>query len=170
VTRHHLRLDSPIGELFAIEGTRGLALLEYAGSRLAEKRLAGTTPFTGSLSPVLRTLRDELDRYFAGELREFRTPLAAEGTAFQQAVWAELLRIPYGQTRSYADVARRIGRPTAVRAVARANATNPISIMVPCHRVIGSDGTLTGYGGGLERKRWLLELEGAKTGLFSVID
>ena len=101
----------------------------------------------------------ELDAYFAGRRRTFDVPLDLVGTAFQIDVWRALLAIAYGQTRSYAEQARQIGRPTATRAVATANGQNKISIIVPCHRVIGSDGSLTGYGGGLPRKRWLLALE-----------
>ena len=115
---------------------------------------------------VLEQLGDELRRYFAGEPVDFQTPLAARGTPFQRRVWRALREIPYGQTRSYAELARAIGRPSACRAVAQANARNPISILVPCHRVIGSDGGLTGYASGLERKRRLLELERGQARLF----
>ncbi len=104
-------------------------------------------------------MADELERYFAGELTTFETPLEVPGTEFQQAVWSALRDVPYGETISYGEQARRIGRPEAVRAVARANGDNRIAIIVPCHRVIGADGRLTGYGGGLWRKRRLLELE-----------
>ena len=106
----------------------------------------------------------QLEEYFAGRRRQFDLPLDLHGTEFQKRCWQELLKIPYGETRSYADVARAIGNPSAVRAVGLANGQNPIAIIVPCHRVIGSDGSLTGYGGGLETKRKLLELEGALSG------
>ncbi|HJT59839.1 MAG TPA: methylated-DNA--[protein]-cysteine S-methyltransferase, partial [Ktedonobacteraceae bacterium] len=102
---------------------------------------------------------DELARYMAGERLQFTCPLDMRGTAFQVAVWQELLHIPYGETRSYLDIAQAIGRPAAVRAVGAANGANPIAIIVPCHRVIGSNGSLTGYGGGLPAKEWLLALE-----------
>lgn len=102
---------------------------------------------------------DELARYMAGERLQFTCPLDMRGTPFQVAVWQELLRIPYGETRSYLDIAQAIGRPAAVRAVGAANGANPIAIIVPCHRVIGSNGSLTGYGGGLHAKEWLLALE-----------
>jgi O-6-methylguanine DNA methyltransferase len=105
---------------------------------------------------------DELRRYFAGEHVEFSCPLDLYGTPFQLEVWHELCRIPYGETRSYGEVARAIGRPLAVRAVGAANGANPVGIIVPCHRVIGSNGSLTGYGGGLPMKEWLLALEGAR--------
>ena len=107
----------------------------------------------------LRAARGELEAYFAGEHREFSLALEAAGTPFQMRVWQELRAIPYGETISYGELARRIGNPRAVRAVGLANGRNPISIIVPCHRVIGANGMLTGYGGGLERKRFLLALE-----------
>ena len=106
---------------------------------------------------------EELRAYFGGNLRVFSVPLDLQGTEFQLGVWNYLLRIPYGETRSYAQVAEAIGRPKAVRAVGAANGSNPVSIIVPCHRVIGSSGKLTGYGGGLPMKKRLLELEGAWT-------
>lgn len=106
---------------------------------------------------------EELRAYFAGSLREFRVPLDMEGTSFQLSVWNHLLKIPYGETRSYTQVAEAVGRPKAVRAVGAANGSNPVAIIVPCHRVIGSNGKLTGYGGGLPMKKRLLELEGAWT-------
>ena len=105
-------------------------------------------------------VRTQLDEYFRAERREFTVPLHTPGTPFQNRVWAELQRIPIGTTTTYAAVARNIGQPTAVRAVARANGDNRIAIIIPCHRVIGSDGSLTGYGGGLSRKQQLLDLEG----------
>ena len=107
----------------------------------------------------LRPAAAQLDEYFAGKRTRFDLPLAPRGTAFQKAVWAALLRIPFGETSSYGDIARAIGKPAASRAVGGANHRNPISIVIPCHRVIGADGSLTGYGGGLDHKRLLLELE-----------
>jgi methylated-DNA-[protein]-cysteine S-methyltransferase len=109
--------------------------------------------------PLLREAESQLRAYFAGDLREFDLPLEPEGTAFQQRVWKELLKIPYGETWSYMEVARHIGAPSAVRAVGAANGANPIPIIVPCHRVIGASGKLVGYGGGLNLKRRLLALE-----------
>jgi O-6-methylguanine DNA methyltransferase len=103
---------------------------------------------------------DQLQRYFAGEPVQFSCPLDLRGTPFQVSVWKELFRIPYGQTRTYAEIASAIGAPRAVRAVGAANGANPVAVIVPCHRVIGSNGTLTGYGGGLGMKEWLLTLEG----------
>jgi methylated-DNA-[protein]-cysteine S-methyltransferase len=110
---------------------------------------------------LLRPVCEQVRAYFDGELLDFDVPLAPSGTAFQRRVWDELRRIPYGATVSYAEVARRLGQPTAARAVGAANRCNPIAVIVPCHRVIGADGTLTGYAGGLEYKRWLLQHERA---------
>ena len=109
--------------------------------------------------PRFEPLVTQLDEYLAGERTAFDLPLRQEGSAFEQRVWAELLAIPYGETASYGEIAARIGRPGMARAVGRANARNPIAIICPCHRVIGGDGSLTGYGGGLDTKRALLELE-----------
>lgn len=132
-----------------------------------EKHLAKTirADLEAGTSPVIEAAELQLDEYFWRKRREFSIPLLFVGTDFQKMVWNELLRIPFGTTVSYAEIACRIGRPTAVRAVANANGANPIAIFVPCHRVIGSNGTLTGYAGGLLAKRFLLELEGDK-GLF----
>jgi methylated-DNA-[protein]-cysteine S-methyltransferase len=109
-------------------------------------------------------IRQQLNEYFAGERQEFDLPLKLAGTPFQQRVWQELVRIPFGKTITYAQLAQRVGKPTAFRAVGSANGRNPISIIVPCHRVIGADGTLTGYGGGVERKQWLLDWEHGAAG------
>jgi len=116
----------------------------------------------------LREVIRQLHAYFLGKLESFDVELAPEGTPFQQRVWKELLKIPYGETISYGELSRRIGNPNASRAVGLANGSNPIGIVVPCHRVIGANGTLTGYGGGLPRKKWLLEHEAkhAPVGLF----
>ncbi len=113
--------------------------------------------------PVLRETARQLDAYFSHDLRDFNLPLRMKGTPFQIRVWEALLEIPYGQTRSYAQQARLVGAPDAVRAVGAANGRNPIPIVVPCHRVIGSNGKLTGFGGGLPLKRWLLDLESNPT-------
>ena len=117
---------------------------------------------------VLAQAREELAAYFDGRLREFTVPLAPNGTEFQMRVWTALTKIPYGTTISYADLARRLRNSAAVRAVGAANGRNPIPVIVPCHRVIGSDGSLTGFGGGLDRKRWLLQHEGALQGELGV--
>jgi O-6-methylguanine DNA methyltransferase len=143
-------------------------LLEFADRRMVptqirrlQKRLRCL--FVPGETAVLERTRRQLGEYFQRERTAFEVPLHAPGTDFQETVWAHLRAIPPGETRSYADVARAIGRPSAVRAVARANGANRIAILIPCHRVIGSDGALTGYGGGLWRKQRLLELEGAAT-------
>ena len=111
-------------------------------------------------APVLMQAERELEEYFAGRRTAFSVPLSMHGTPFQMAVWAALRAIPYGETRSYGELARRIGRPGACRAVGMANHVNPLPILVPCHRVVGADGHLTGYAGGLDVKKYLLELEG----------
>lgn len=122
------------------------------------KQLFGREVKPGS-NPVLERLKEGLDAYFAGRLRAFSLPLDQRGTPFQESVWTALHDIPYGQTWSYARLAERLGNPDAVRAVARANGDNRMAVLIPCHRVIGADGSLTGYGGGLRRKKFLLELE-----------
>lgn len=109
--------------------------------------------------PLLEQAREQLDEYFYGQRQQFSLPLAASGTEFQQQVWQALMQIGYAQTTCYGDIARRIGSPKAVRAVGAANGRNPLAIVVPCHRIIGKNGSLTGYAGGLERKAWLLRLE-----------
>lgn len=157
-------LATPLGDMLALCSQRGVCLLEFVGQRGIEREQrqveaalggaaqAGTSAFTEQLGV-------ELAAYFRGDLQTFSVPVDLVGTAFQKAVWQTLLKIPYGATWTYAQEAASMGRPTAVRAVAAANGQNKVSIVVPCHRVIGSDGTLTGYGGGLPRKQWLLELE-----------
>jgi methylated-DNA-[protein]-cysteine S-methyltransferase len=150
-------MDSPIGELLMVgDGTSLTQLLmlnqKYYGSETQEDWQRDDA--------IFRVAREQLEAYFAGELRTFDLPLAPSGTAFQQKVWQALRDIPYGHTESYGALAKRIDAPKASRAVGMANGHNPISIIVPCHRVIGTNGNLTGYGGGMERKRWLLEHEG----------
>jgi len=148
--------DSPVGPLLLAGDAEALHVLAFGvGSRPREID-ADWKPDTKG---VLNDVRKELDRYFAGRLKEFTTPLAFKGTPFQNAVWKQLTRIPYGETISYLELAKRIDNVKAVRAVGMANGANPIAIIVPCHRVIGSNGSLTGFGGGLPTKRALLELE-----------
>lgn len=157
-------IDTPIGAMIAVAGTHKLHLLEFHDRKAlpAElKRLqAGAKSLIGigRFSPINQIER-ELKEYFAGGRGVFETPLALHGTAFTREVWRALRDIPRGQTRSYSQLAQELGRPSAVRAVARANGANQIAIVIPCHRVLGADGALTGYGGGLWRKRWLLEHE-----------
>ena len=127
----------------------------------------GENPNRQELLDAHPDLRDELAEYFAGDRTRFTLPLPPLGTAFPQAVWQELIAIPFGETVSYGELARRIGNPQAMRAVGLANGRNPVSIVVPCHRVIGADGTLTGYGGGIERKVFLLAMEAQAKGFAS---
>jgi len=149
-------IASPIGELLLTSDGESVTGLFMQNQKHEVKRTRDWKRDDAALEQP----RAQLKAYFAGELREFELPLAAEGTPFQQRVWRALCDIPYGKTISYGELARRIGQPTASRAVGLANGQNPIAIVVPCHRVIGANGTLTGYGGGLERKRWLLAHEG----------
>ena len=148
-------INSPIGELLLTVEGNSLTGLYMQSPKYAAERTDDWRRDDAALSEP----RAQLRAYFAGELRRFELPLAFGGTPFQQRVWRTLCEIPYGETISYGELARRIGRPTASRAVGLANGQNPISIVVPCHRVIGANGSLTGYGGGLERKRWLLAHE-----------
>jgi methylated-DNA-[protein]-cysteine S-methyltransferase len=152
-------MSSPVGRLLLVaeDGVLTGVFMEQ------HKRGRAVEPTWAQDHPALRSARAQLEEYFAGIRRRFDLPLAAQGTPFQKKVWAALARIPYGTTMTYQELARAIGFPNASRAVGAANARNPISIIVPCHRVIGSDGSLTGYAGGPERKRWLLEFEQAGT-------
>lgn len=148
--------DSPVGPLLLAGDQEALHVLAFGvGSRPREIDASWQPDVKGVLGPI----RKELDQYFAGRLKKFSTPVAFSGTQFQTTVWQELRRIPYGETISYLELAKRIKNPAAVRAVGMANGANPIAIIVPCHRVIGSNGALTGFGGGLPTKRALLELE-----------
>jgi methylated-DNA-[protein]-cysteine S-methyltransferase len=149
----HAVFESPLGPLTLVERDGALA-----GLYMAEHRHMPPVPGDRDDS-ILPDLQEQLTAYFARELKDFDVRVAVAGTPFQQQVWAGLGQIPYGETWSYAELARHIGSPTAVRAVGLANGRNPVSIVVPCHRVVGSNGSLTGYGGGLERKRLLLDLE-----------
>ena len=149
--------ESPIGRLLLTSDGTALTGLYMEPSRKAQSTDGWAEDVTAA--PLSATVR-QLTEYFAGTRREFDLPLRLQGTTFQTRVWRELTEIPYGQTWSYGHLARRIDKPSASRAVGLANGRNPISILVPCHRVIGADGSLTGYGGGLERKRWLLAHEG----------
>ena len=158
------RITTPLGPMLAGAVESELCFLEFADRRMLERQLGTLSKrlgcrFLPGNAPVLELLNEQIEAYFAGRLRRFDVPLRVPGTDFQRAVWDRLLQIPYGETRSYADVADALGQPTATRAVARANGTNRIAILIPCHRVIGKDGSLTGYAGSLWRKRRLLELE-----------
>jgi methylated-DNA-[protein]-cysteine S-methyltransferase len=147
------RIQTPVGVLSAAFDTRG-KLTQLWRLRSERRDAEGPEP------PALAFLRRQLASYFAGTLRDFNIPMELEGTDFQKRVWKELQRIPYGQTISYLEMARRLGDEKCIRAAARANGANPVVILVPCHRVIGSDGSLVGYGAGLDMKEHLLQLEG----------
>ena len=149
--------DSPLGSMIMASDGEALTALWFEGTR-RESSFADKTTATTKL-PVFEETRHWLDLYFAGEKPDFTPPLAPTGSPFQMRVWDILLTIPYGKTKSYGDVARRISPTMSAQAIGGAVGRNPIGIIIPCHRVIGADGSLTGYGGGLERKRWLLGLE-----------
>ncbi len=157
-------IQSPIGEIIAGATNDGLCLLEFNDRKRAAReqkdlvRIMGEAIVEGN-SEHLELIRKELSEYFEGQRKVFTVPLVTPGTEFQQSVWKELLKIPFGKTRSYQEQASALGSPGSVRAVANANGMNRIAIVIPCHRVIGSDGRLTGYGGGLARKKWLLDHE-----------
>lgn len=167
---------SPVGPLFLAASPMGLVALEFDARLLgqqtirpnprdlrAEKNRVAFEESRAAMQPYV----SELEEYFAGTRRQFTFGLDLRGTDFQVACWRALLAIPYGETRSYADIARAVGRPQGFRAVGMANNRNPLAIVVPCHRVIASDGTLCGYGGGLDLKRKLLELEGALSAMLA---
>lgn len=160
------RFDAPLGPMIAVANETGLCLLEFGDRRMLESEFNDLQKRLGAvLLPGKNEFTEaailQLLEYFAGERKTFSVPLHAPGTAFQQRVWAALREIPYGETRSYGEIAAAMSNPGAVRAVGTANGMNRIAIMIPCHRVIGADGTLTGYGGGLWRKDWLLKHERA---------
>ena len=150
--------DTPIGTLRLVGDEQGLDRVDLPNAAAREPD-ASWQRARRTLPTPLRATKRQLAEYFDGTRRDFDLPLSADGTAFQRRVWNELCRIPYGETISYGELARRIGKPTASRAVGTANGRNPLAIVVPCHRVIGADGTLTGYGGGLLAKKALLVLE-----------
>ena len=152
-------VDSPVGPLFLAASDRGLTHVLFASEmQRTPEGVAGS----GEAARILDEAQRQLGEYFAGGRREFDLPLAPSGTEFQLETWQALRNIPFGRTISYGELARNMGRPRAVRAVGAANGANPISIIVPCHRVIGADGTLTGYGGGIETTRHLLTREGVR--------
>ena len=150
--------DSPIGRLLLAADEAGLRRIEFPEGRHPQEPQPQWQAQRASFSEALR----QLDAYFEGRLQRFELPLAPEGTDFQRSVWEALCLIPYGETLSYGELARRLGKPGASRAVGLANGRNPLPIVVPCHRVVGSDGSLTGFGGGLPTKTKLLRLEGAR--------
>jgi len=157
--RSHTVMDSPIGPLTLIAENGRLAGVHMEITRYEPDAATLGTAVGGDDEPVLASAARQLDAYFDGDLTSFDLPLTLDGSQFQRTVWAALQDIPYGQTTSYGELAKRIGQPSASRAVGLANGRNPVSIIVPCHRVIGADGSLTGYGGGMDRKRFLLAHE-----------
>lgn len=158
-------LDTPLGPMLGAATDEGICLLEFTDRRMLPTQLTIIDRRLGRIVPGrhahLERLADQLDAYFGGRLQHFSVPLSSPGSTFEVAVWEELRAIPVGETRSYDSLATSLGRPGAARAVGRANGMNRIAIVIPCHRVIGADGSLTGYGGGLWRKQRLLELEAA---------
>ena len=157
-------IETKLGPMIAVGDDERLFLLEFVDRRGLEQEIEHlrrrlNAAIIPGRTAALEQIESEIQQYFAGELRAFETPLALVGSDFQKGVWEELQRVRYGETCSYSELAARIGRPSAVRAVARANGANQLSIVVPCHRILGIHGELTGYGGGLSRKRWLIDHE-----------
>jgi methylated-DNA-[protein]-cysteine S-methyltransferase len=160
MTTTRTTMQSPIGEL----------VLSNADGVLSELRMRTRTrerTVDGFVAPGFELAVAELSEYFAGKRSSFTVPVRPRGNSFELRVWELLLEIPYGETRSYGDIATELGDPTLAREVGAANARNPIAVIVPCHRVVGADGSLTGYAGGLERKRYLLDLEAGRVPLFA---
>ena len=155
---NYCRVESPVGTLLLAVAQHGLRVLHFDRGGLSQPEPGENWVESAS---ALRPYTEQLEAYFQGNLREFTVALDLRGTAFQTKCWQALRRIPYGETRSYGELARDVGSPQAFRAVGRANHKNPVAIIVPCHRVIGADGNLTGYGGGIKVKEFLLRLEGA---------
>jgi len=157
-------IDTPLGPMVAIADDQLLYLLEFIDRRKLEREIERLRHRTQSVivpgdSPLLTSIEAELASYFAGHLKAFKTPLRLLGSPFQQLVWDALTQIPYGSTLSYAEQATSLGKPRATRAVANANGANQIAIVIPCHRIINSNGELGGYGGGISRKKWLIQHE-----------
>lgn len=151
-------IDSPVGKLTLVASHNGLAAVLWENDD--PKRVPLEAVSQAEDHPALLAAETQLKEYFAGQRTSFDLPLDFEGTDFQKRVWSALLQIPFGETRTYGQIARQLGHPRAVRAVGAANGRNPISIVAPCHRVIGADGTLTGFAGGLAAKKYLLRIEG----------
>ena len=163
------KIETELGIMIAGAVDEGICLLEFSDRRMLNteykvlERYLQTTVAEGE-NKHFKTLINQLKEYFEGTRKEFSLPLVIPGTDFQQAVWKELMKIPFGTTRSYQEQSEALGKPESIRAVANANGMNRISIVIPCHRIIGSDGKLTGYGGGLKRKKWLLDHEKKHSG------
>ena len=152
--------DTPVGRLLIAGDDHGLRHVSFGRSHYSAPSTTPDESWEANEKPLKEAVR-QLKAYFSGKLRAFDLPLAAEGTDFQRRVWKALFKVPYGTTANYGDIARSVGNPAAARAVGLANGRNPIAIIVPCHRIIGSSGKLVGYGGGLHNKQALLKLEGA---------
>ena len=163
-------IETPLGQIIVFANMKGVCLLEFIDQKNINKQIDKIVKIYGGIekgtNPHLELLKKELDEYFSGTRYQFTVPLDVIGTDFQKEVWEELLNIPFGKTISYLEQAKKMGKPKSVRAVANANGANKISIIIPCHRVVGNNGTLTGYAGGLDRKRWLLDLESNEKTLF----
>jgi methylated-DNA-[protein]-cysteine S-methyltransferase len=155
----YTRFASPLGPVIVIAEDEGITHVDFVGAKYERKVEADW--IEDPKAPALAECRRQLDEYFAGKRESFDLPLAPRGTAFQQRVWKEIARVPYGKTITYGELASRAGTPGHARAAGAATGRNPIGVVVPCHRIMGSDGSLTGYAGGLERKRSLLEREGS---------
>lgn len=163
-TLYATEIETPLGSMLAIADEKYLYFLEFIDWRHIRREILRLREETNAVilmgvTKPIASIKKELYQYFQGKLKHFKTPLYYLGTPFQVKVWKALTKIPYGKTRSYADIARLLGKPTAYRAVANANGVNKIAIVIPCHRVINHNGGLGGYGGGLERKQWLIDLE-----------
>ena len=163
-----VRFTTPIGPMFACASSKGVCLLEFTDRRMLETEFKDLCKRLNAVilpgeNPHLDQVQSEIQEYFSGKRKEFTASLHTPGTEFQKAVWNILKKIPYGETRSYKQQAITLGNPNAIRAVGSANGHNRISIIIPCHRVLGSDGSLTGYGGGLHRKKWLIDFEKANS-------
>ena len=162
MTLHAATFATPCGPFsVAVNDTGAVVATAFGDLARLRQRLPKESNPIGYSGSLIAPVKKQVDAYFAGKLREFTLPLAAEGTEFQKRVWAALVAIPHGETRSYGQLAAALGNPGASRAIGRANATNPICLIVPCHRVIGADGSLTGFAFGEDIKRWLLDLEGS---------
>ncbi|WP_137753598.1 methylated-DNA--[protein]-cysteine S-methyltransferase [Sphingopyxis sp. L1A2A] len=157
MTLYSKTIWSPVGELTLVADAKGLAAILWENDRPGRVRLGALAEDAGH--PVLRAAERQLGEYFAGTRRTFDVPLSFSGSDFQKSVWRALLTIPFGETRSYGEIAQQVGKPSASRAVGAANGRNPVSIIAPCHRVVGSTGKLTGFAGGLDAKAFLLALE-----------
>lgn len=157
-------MDTPLGPMLAISDQKQLYLLEFVDNckldyKLERLKAKTHSSITLGVTKTISSIKNELKSYFDGNLQEFKTPIAFIGTNFQNLTWKALVNVPYGNTKSYADLASSIDKPLAYRAVANANGTNQIAIVIPCHRIINSDGNLGGYAGGIERKKWLINHE-----------